>query len=233
MKDHTFGVGRLLAISVVCAAFGSAYAQDTSKEPDITQTPQTRSKGMAVAYPWAFDGGTDTARQTAIKSAEEVAQKAGYATVPTDVARAQWRRQHSTPSFRSLPSRSSIRAYGRALKADKVIYGNVSWHTRSIWVNLGPKTVSTAHVNVYVLDVRTGNVEFSRADVEGRSDEESDNVKIAAAVLVTPIVTAVSGGPATPQEERAVRVAFGIAYHDWVIPNNQGVSKSSPQPIGG
>lgn len=229
MKHHKFGVSRGLATVMVCAFAATVFAQDTSKEPEITQTPQTTSKGMAVAYPWAFDGGTDTARQTAIKSAEEVAQKAGYATVPTDVARARWRRNHSDPAFRSLPNRTSLRAFGRAVKADKVIYGNVSWHTRSIWVNLGPKTISTAHVNVYVLDVKTGNVEFSRADVEGRSDEESDNAKIAAAVLVTPLVTAVSGGPATPQEERAVRVAFGIAYHDWVFPNNQGTAQQSQQ----
>jgi hypothetical protein len=222
MKVQHRSAFRWLIAVTTCAAAASVFAQDTSKEPDITRTPQMQEKGLAVAFPWAFEQGTQTARQTALKSAEEVAQKAGYATVPTDVARSRWNRTHrSEPSYKSLPSRASIRSFGRALKADKVIYGNISWHTRSIWVNLGPKTVSTAHVNVYVLDVKTGKVDFSRADVEGRSDEESENYKIAAAVLVTPLVTAVSGGPATPQEERAVRVAFGITYHDWVFPNRQ------------
>jgi hypothetical protein len=94
----------------------------------------------------------------------------------------------------------------------------VAWHTRSIWVNAGPKTISTATVSVYVFDVASGKVVYKKTGVAGRSDERSQVLKLALDVLVSPLVTVVSGGPATPQEQRAVQIALGAAYHDWVKP---------------
>jgi hypothetical protein len=169
---------------------------------------------MAVAYPWAFENGTDTARATATRSVEEIAQKAGYASVPAQVAKDAW--ISSNPTVGHLPSRAALKAFGTAVHAKKVLYGSVSWHTRSIWVNVGPKTISTATVSAYVLDVATGKVVFRSKKVLGRSDEKSNGYKLAADVLITPLVTSVSGGPATPQEERAVQIAIGTAYHSWV-----------------
>ncbi|MES1227689.1 MAG: hypothetical protein ABUL72_03405, partial [Armatimonadota bacterium] len=175
--------------------------------------------------PWTFENGTDTARETAINTAEEIARKAGYASVPTDVAEAAWKSHNwRTPTYGRTPTRATLRAFGRAVNADKVLYGSVSWHTRSIWVNLGPRTISTATVNMNVLDVKSGRITFSRNGIEGRSDEDTDNYKLAADVLFTPIVTAVSGGPATPQEQRAVQVAMGVGYHEWVFPKGEKFS---------
>ncbi|MES1147275.1 MAG: hypothetical protein ABUL49_00830 [bacterium] len=181
--------------------------------------PLDTPKGTAVSFPWVFENGTDTARSTAAETGNEILHRAGYASVPLDVAEAAWI-SHGlrVPTFGHLPTRARLRSFGLALHADKVIYGSVSWHTRSIWVNLGPKTISTAIVDVYVYDVKSGRIAFTRTGVEGRSDETSNNYKVAAAVLFTPLVTAVSGGPATPQEQRAVQIAMGVAYHDWALP---------------
>jgi len=44
--------------------------------------------------------------------------------------------------------------------------------------------------------------------------------KIAADILISPLVTVVSGGPATPREQRAVQIALGRAYHSWVKPGS-------------
>ena len=182
---------------------------------------QAHSKGMAVAYPWVFQNGHSTSKKTVFSTAEEIARKADYASIPHDVAKSAWASHRlSKPSFGHLPTAASLKAFGKAVHATTVLYGSVSWHTRSIWVNLGPKTISTATVSVYVFDVAAGKVVFKKTGVEGRSDEKSNGYKLAADVLISPLVTAVSGGPATPQEQRAVQIALGVAYHNWVKPGS-------------
>ena len=44
-------------------------------------------------------------------------------------------------------------------------------------------------------------------------------VKAGADVLLTPLVTVVSGGPKTPHEQRAVQIAVAKALKDWVKPS--------------
>ncbi|MBI5708049.1 MAG: hypothetical protein HZC36_13795 [Armatimonadetes bacterium] len=177
-------------------------------------------KGVAVAYPWVFSHGTKTAKASVQATADGILQKANYTTVSASKAAEAWKsKKLATPRFGRQPTAASLRTFGRSLKASKVIYGSVSWHTRSIWVNLGPKTISTATVNVYVFDVASGKVVFKKTGVKGRSDEKSNGYKIAGAVLLTPLVTAVSGGPATPQEQRAMQIALGNAYHNWALPS--------------
>ncbi|MDR3691780.1 MAG: hypothetical protein P4L46_20540 [Fimbriimonas sp.] len=181
---------------------------------------QTDSQGMVVAYPWAFQNGDKTSRQTAISTAEEIGRKAGFASVPKGVAKSTWA-SSSFPvrRFGRLPSKATLEAFGRSVHASKVIYGSVTWHTRSIWVSLGPKTISTATVDAYVFDVASNKVVFRNLGVTGRSDEREDIYKVAADILITPLVSAVSGGPATPREQRAVQIALGTAYHHWVRHN--------------
>lgn len=174
-------------------------------------------KGTAVAYPWSFDKGNKTSQKTAMDTVDEVARKMGYATIPRDVAEAAWDKlELPTPTPHKEPSAKSLAKFGKQLNAALVIYGSVGWHTRSIWVGAGPKTISTATVNVHVFDVRTGKEVYKKAGVEGRSDEKENGLKVAASVLITPVITAVSGGPATPREQRAVQIALGNAFHGWV-----------------
>jgi hypothetical protein len=183
---------------------------------------QDGSRGTAVACPWAFQNGDETSQGTAITSVEEIMQKAGYATVSEQVARKAWNTSgRSQPRFKNMPSSATLESFGRAVHADKVYYGSVSWHTRSIWVDLGPKTISTATVNVYVFDVAADKVVYKSKGIEGRSDEKENTYKIVADVLITPLVTVVSGGPATPHEQRAVQIALGRAYHSWVKPETK------------
>ena len=174
-------------------------------------------RGMAAAYPWSFEKGNDTSRTMAMSTAEEILRKANYASVPRDLAAKVWVSENlPKPAFGEIPTDASLEAYGKALHVDKILFGQVSWDTRSIWVNAGPKTVSTATVTVYVFDVAENKVVYTRKDKEGRSDEKSDGWKLAADVVLTPLVTVVSGGPAPPHEQRAVQIALGKALHAWV-----------------
>ena len=174
---------------------------------------------MVVSYPFMYQNGNKTSRTMVTTLNSEIIQKAGYSAVTHEEATKAWKSMGiSKPSFGTMPSHASLQKFGQALHASKVLYGSVSWHTRSIWVNVGPKTISTATVNVYVFDVASGKVEYQKKGVEGRSDEKSNNLKLVADVFLTPLFTAVSGGPATPREQRAVQIALGRAFHTWVHP---------------
>lgn len=204
-----------VASVLMIALASTGLAQTRAHSPRTIH--QMESKGLAVAYPWVFKNGNRTSRTLAITTAEQILRNAGFASIPGAAAKSTWETSRlPRPSYGHLPTVASLRSYGRAMKASKVLYGSVSWHTRSIWVNLGPKTISTAKVDAYVFDVASGKIVYKVTGVEGRSDEKSNGYKIAAAILITPLVTAVSGGPATPREQRAVQIAMGVAYSDWV-----------------
>ena len=179
-----------------------------------------QSKGQAAAFPWAFKEGTSTSQETATKTAAEILQKANYAAISDDAAKAAWSKAGlSVPSYGNQPSKAALKAFAKAAHVKVVLYGYVSWHTRSIWVNVGPKTISTATVNAYVYDVAAGKVVYKKTGVEGRSDEKENAWKVAADVIISPLVTVVSGGPKTPQEQRAVQIGLGRALADWVHKN--------------
>lgn len=184
----------------------------------LSPAPQAAaSKGSAVCYPWSYAKGTDTAQTTAQATVEHLARREGYSSVPLDVAKTAWSSlKFPHPTTGRMPTAASLTAFGKKTNAKIVMYGSVSWHTRSIWVDLGPKTVSTATVNAYVFNVSTGKVIYRKTGVEGRSDEKADTLKTIGAILLTPLVTAVSGGPMTPQQERASQIALARAYQGWL-----------------
>lgn len=201
-------VAGLFAISIAPA---TAIAQ-----VQTNNQVQTQAIGTAVVYPWAFEKGTDTAKRSVFRTVAEIAKKANYTLVPHDVAHSNWTvADYRKPTIDNLISAATLKTFGDSLHTNIVIYGSTKFHTRSIWVNAGPKTISTATVSVYVIDVATGVTLYNRTNVEGRSDEKSNILKIACAILITPLVGAVSGGPAAPQEERAAQIALIKAFADW------------------
>lgn len=174
-------------------------------------------RDVVVAYPWAFQEGERTARETVLTTVGEIGQKAGFEVISSNDASIAWEsKNYPAIRYRHMPTKATLTAFARSIHASKVLYGSVSWHTRSIWVTMGPKTISTATVNAYVFDVASNKIVYRKQGVTGRSDERESIYKVAADVLVTPLVSAVSGGPATPREQRAVQIALGTAYRPWV-----------------
>ena len=213
MKKRIFTATMMAALMTMAAVPASSLSQQ-DRDGD-----RVRAHGTVVAYPWALDKATDTAQKSVHRVAAEIARKGGFEVVPGDTASSEWRRTDRRLPTIDHPSKlETLMEYGQAVHANYVLYGSVSWHTRSIWVNAGPKTISTATVNVYVLDVATGSNVYEKHDVEGRSDEKDAAIKIAGDILLTPLVSAVSGGPAAPREERAVQIALSRALYDWVHP---------------
>ena len=180
---------------------------------------QENSRGTAVVCPVVYnrDSGSEGSRVTAVQAVGEAMQKAGYTLVSDTVGANTWSRLGlPTPTASRPASTSQIVRFGAAVKARYVVAPVFDFHSRSIWVDLGPKTISTATVSIVITDVQSKKVVYTRKNVQARSDEKFDPVKAGADILLTPLVSVVSGGPKTPHEQRAVQIAVVKALKDWV-----------------
>ena len=174
------------------------------------------AKGTAVSFPWLFANGNVTSRTMTNTVADEVLTRAGYSALSQESAAATWKSAGlAEPNPGVWPTAASLKKFGKAAKVDKVLYGKISWRTRSIWVNAGPKTISTASVTAYVFDVAMGRNVYSRTKVQARSDEKPSVNKVVEAILSTPLVST-TGDDSTSQEQRAVQLGLALAYRDWV-----------------
>ena len=66
--------------------------------------------------------------------------------------------------------------------------------------------------------MRDKKVVYTRKNVQARSNEKFDPVKAGADILLTPLVSVVSGRPKTSHEQRAAQIAVVKALKDWVKP---------------
>ena len=125
---------------------------------------------------------------------------------------------------------------GQELGADWVITGHAAWHTRSIWIGLGPKTKSDCTVDMVIVDVKKKELSLDARQVTMDSTAKEDPLKAAATLLfglvrvegqllLTLPLTVVSGGPKTPREQRAVQLAIAKAIQPWIAihPRNQKI----------
>ena len=178
-----------------------------------------KSKGTAVVWPIVYSDntGTKTARSTGVQSVDQALQKGGYTLVPENVAASNWKSLHiPAPATGAPATTAEIVKFGRDVHATYVVAPVFHFHTRSIWVNVGPRTVSTALVSVTITNTKTGKVVYRKVNVKGRSDAKNSILKDVGDVLVTPLVTVVSGGPKTPEEQRAVQIAVAFAMEGFV-----------------
>lgn len=179
---------------------------------------QPASRGSIAIWPVITDdSGTPTSRAKAKEALTEVVRKGGFRVLDDAKASQAWRSlSYRTPTIVRPPSKAQLSQFAKVAGVRYVLTSSVTFHTRSIWVNLGPKTVASCHVAVTVLDSQTGKI-VHEADADGRSDEKSDGLKVAGALLISPLVTAVSGGPRTPQESRAAQIAVARALEKLVV----------------
>jgi hypothetical protein len=176
-----------------------------------------QSPRLVAICPWTFEDGNKTSREMVIETIRKVVEHNGYVVLPQERVERKFESLHPAVAFRKgIPVLEDLDRYASTVSADLLVFGKARWHTRSIWVGTGPKTVSTATVDIYVYRARSGRVTYEELGAEGRSDEKESALKDIADVLITPFVTVVSGGPATPREQRAVQIAIGRALRPWV-----------------
>jgi hypothetical protein len=166
--------------------------------------------------PWTFEDGNKTSREMVIETVRKIVEHNGLTVLPQERVEHRYDSLRPAVAFRrGMPVLEDLGRLAGELQADVLVFGKASWHTRSIWVGTGPKTVSTASVDVFFYNARSGRITFEERGAQGRSDEKESALKDVADVLITPFVTVVSGGPATPREQRAVQIAIGRAMAPW------------------
>jgi len=199
-----------LRISTLAAACGLLSAVSFAQSP----------RQVAIG-PWTFEDGNVTSRTMVVDTIRRICEHHGYVVMPQpDVER----RFHSMDPLRWEAGRPGLRALGRyadAAHASRLVFGTVKWHTRSIWVGTGPKTISTAMIDLYIFNAETGTITYEKKS-DGRSDEKESLLKDVGDVILTPFITVVSGGPATPREQRAAQIAIGRAFGPWVHRHDEG-----------
>lgn len=173
---------------------------------------------QAAIGPWTFDDGNRTSRTMVIDTVRHILEHHGFNVVSQDLADRTYQNMNPSISFRrGRPEPGDLARYASAVGAHMVVCGHTHWDTRSIWVGTGPKTISTAFVDLFIYNARTGTITFETRGIEGRSDERESALKDVADILITPLITVVSGGPATPREQRAAQIALGRALRPWVM----------------
>ncbi len=202
---NKLSIFNITAFSLVLATSSSVLAQ-------------APSRGSIAVFPVVYDqSGTATSKSKAKEAMIEIFKKGGFRVLDDSAAAKGWRSKgYRTPTSARPPTAAQLASFGRTAGVKYVSTANVAFHTRSIWVNLGPKTISNSLIAITIVESSTGKVVYE-GDGEGRSDEKTESLKVAGALLISPLVTAVSGGPKTPQEVRAAQIAASRALEKFVV----------------
>jgi hypothetical protein len=213
-------------IVTAALSLGVAFATAVAAQEQSSPNPKT-----VALLPVTMTKCTDGARKATKDYLESVITKAGFEIMPVARAVAAARNEGvTTPDeeqFKDLPplpAPKQLLSIGQKLGCDFVIAARATWHTRSIWVSLGPKTKSDCTVDLLIVDVKKQEVALDAKAVRMDSTAKEDALKAAGTVLLTPLFTAVSGGPKTPHETRAGVLAMAKAISPW-LPVSQATKK--------
>ncbi len=191
---------------------------------------QTDVPRVAI-FPWTFAENEKGTNMTAVTTAQDTLrrffeQRGGYEVISEVRCRAVWREmgypeppltvENPTDLPRSFDEKRLL-AFGRRLGADYVCAGTLGWRVRSVWVTLGPKTKADATVSLIIIDVKNGEVVHEVKELNSASTRAERWYETAGALLVNIGITAVSGGPKTPQMQNAAVKAIGAALDDFFV----------------
>lgn len=207
-------------------AMASIFVQDSS--PSLNETGNVQQAGLRqmAVIPWTFKDGTDTAVQTAKDAINQILQGSNFEVVPWGRTKMFWEERLGMPVIRErldgrealpeLPSPSAMLKLGKLMGVQYVCAGRASWHTRSIWVTLGPKTKADCTVDTVVVDVENAQVVLDARGVKADSTRKEAGLETAGALLVTWWITLPSGGPKTPHQQRSAVLAISDAFKPFV-----------------
>jgi hypothetical protein len=169
---------------------------------------------------------TDSARETAKNTIQAVFTKTNYEILPETRAKRIWEEEMGRPALdltpvgendlKPLPTPKDLLELGQRMGATLVCAGRAKWHTKSIWVSLGPKTKADCTVDLILVDVAAKEVVFQADGVKADSTKSESGLESAGAILVSMGITSLSGGPKTPHQKRAAAVAILSAFEPWM-----------------
>lgn len=203
----------LIAFFLVSRQLASAQ-EEAAKSPP----PEPIKVETIAVLPWNLVKGTEGAKQKAKEFLSTLLTKIQVDQVSEVKAMAAWAEVNdvSYNVENALPTAPQMLRVGQRLGVDWVMSGSVSWHSRSIWVGLGPKTKSTCTISVRIVDVKRQETALDVKDLKMDSTAKEDTLKALGTVFVSGLFTFVSGGPKTPHEQRAVQLGITKALEPWL-----------------
>jgi hypothetical protein len=216
----------LLAFTVVVS-----FAQGQEKTPIFEPK-------KVVIFPWTFaenERGTNaTAVQTAKDMLRKVFEERGKMEIISEArAAAAWEQvmnerpwQATVEELGQLPGPidpKKLLKLGEVLGADYVCAGTVGWTVRSVWIGLGPKTKAYCDINLQIIDVKRGEVALEQTAFRSDSNKAEKWYETAGALFVAWGITLFSGGPKTPQMQRAAQIGLGAATDPFFTSGNRKI----------
>ena len=224
-------IGTLVfAASFVIAPAGLPAQRKIVEQPPAQvnrpATPAPQIRTVAIV-PWTLSKGTKTAEKTAKDTVVALFTGAGQTVVPESVTNDFWVKEFGSArethvytkegeAPAPLPTPQELLKLGRAMGVDFVTAGRAKWHTRSIWVGLGPKTKATCTVDMIIIDVNKAEIVLEAKNVSADSHKRETAAETAAAILINIGFTALSGGPKTPHQQKSARTAISEAMEPWL-----------------
>ncbi len=246
-------VSMLLLLPLLpCLAQTSREAKQIEESSGLsTDNPET-----VAILPWIYDDGTPGARKAAKEFLQTLLTKSLYFRedsfqfIPEERVVRTWTVDmgHDLALERAgIPTPKELLRLGQKLRVDWVITGHARWHTRSVWIGLGPKTKSDCTVDMVIVDVKKRELSLDARKVKLDSAPREDPLKAATVVLLgvatgggrlitTLPLTMVSGGPKTPAEQNAAQAAILTAIRPWLAlhPHNRKIeTDDEPQSDDG
>jgi hypothetical protein len=230
----------MMSTSIVFASLlMSANFFSVSNSVEQTQ-PEPKNYVPAVAiFPWSYCENEKGTSEKGVSMSSEILKKLfeerGKMSVqPSEESRKFWLQQNSEgwtsiiedpKNQPQIPDNKKLLEYGRAANVDFVCSGRIYWHVKSVWVGLGPKTKATATVDVRIIDVKKGEVVLDVKEFKSDGTKAEKWYETAGALFVAFGITLISGGPKTPQIEKATAVGIGAATDDFFTTTSGGNRK--------
>ncbi|MEA2553388.1 MAG: hypothetical protein QOJ65_1564 [Fimbriimonadaceae bacterium] len=201
----------------------AGVAQPQGQTPP--QTAASAARKVAV-LPWCLKDGTDTAVETARDTVHKIFESVNYEVIPEVRTKSVWEEDLGYPALKlsvgggeaypDLPPAKQLLEIGKKMGVDLVCAGRAKWHTKSVWVSLGPKTKADCTVDVIIVDVAKEEVVLDAKDVKSDSTKKEHALESFGTLFISGGFTMVSGGPKTPHQKRAALNAIAKATEPWV-----------------
>jgi TolB-like protein len=195
---------------------------------------QSADVPKAAVLPFVMKDGTETAVKTAGDLIEAIVEKARLEPMSKIRVASAWEDLGHQPvrevlqgdaAFPEMPSPKQLLDLGQKLGVDYVITGRVKWHTKSVWVGLGPKTKADCVVDAMVVDVKSREVALNAEGVKSDSTRKESGLETAGALFVSWGITAFSGGPKTPHQQKAAANAIALSFEPWLKTRSGAIKK--------
>ncbi len=193
---------------------------------DSAIAPIAKPIRQVAVLTWALKDGTETARETANKTVSKMFEDANIEVVSGIRVKTYWEEElHQKPikevvqgkeEYRDLPSPELLLKLGKTMGVQYVCVGRAAWHTKSVWVGLGPKTKAECTVDCIIVDVEKSEVMLDAKKVIADSTRKESGLETAGALLVSMGITSLSGGPKTPHQQRSAILAISDAMKPFV-----------------